>query len=106
MARSFAWLHVGAPLLMALMFLPLALAMVGPNPIYGYRTAASLSSPEAWRQANVLAGWIGFAFSIAALLINLYLLKADPQERGPVKPWAVFAVALAASAVMMFAVNG
>lgn len=78
------WLPVGLPVLTALLSLPLALRLIGPNPVYGYRTSTSMASPELWYKANAYAGWLGFAFSIVAFVINLYLLRSssvNPEQR-------------------------
>ncbi len=36
---------------------PMVAGWVPPNRWYGFRTAATMSSPEAWHQANALMGW-------------------------------------------------
>ena len=76
MLRSLPPFPIILPVLIALICLPMALGWIGPNPVYGYRTARSLSSPELWFPANQLAGSLGLAFSLGALLVNLGLLRA------------------------------
>ena len=39
------------------MALPLALRLVGPNRLYGFRTRATLSDQELWYSANAFGGW-------------------------------------------------
>lgn len=75
MPRSLPPFSIALPLVMALVFLPMALSWVGPNPVYGYRTARSLSSPELWRTANQLAGALGLVAALGALLVNMGLLR-------------------------------
>lgn len=97
------WLSaVGLPALSALLFAPLALRLIQPNRAYGYRTLESLSSPEAWYRANEIAGWLGIGCSVAALLINVYLVWSGR----PGLAWAVFVVAMLTCTATAFALNG
>ena len=41
---------------LAILALPLALRLVGPNRWYGFRTAATLSDPQLWYSANAFCG--------------------------------------------------
>jgi hypothetical protein len=93
---------------MALIFLPLALGLIPPNSLYGYRTARSLSSPELWREANILAGWLGLSAATAALLINLGLLRIRrlrPEQR-QLAGIGVFAAAMLIVAGVAVILNG
>ena len=54
MRLTFPPVFILAPLLMALIFLPLALGLIPPNSLYGYRTARSLSSPDLDEQRRLL----------------------------------------------------
>jgi hypothetical protein len=47
---------IGLPLLTILLGIPLALKVVPPNRFYGFRTATTFSSPEAWYQINFATG--------------------------------------------------
>jgi hypothetical protein len=99
---------IGLPVLTTALFLPMALGLVGPNTVYGYRTAKSLSSPELWRAANQSAGWLGVAFSVAALLVNIHLLRSSrlqPEHRR-IATLGVFVVAMLACTGLQFALNG
>ena len=42
---------------LGIMALPLALRLIGPNRIYGFRTRATLSDRDLWYSANAFAGW-------------------------------------------------
>jgi uncharacterized membrane protein len=44
---------------------PLALNLVPPNGLYGFRIASTLANPETWRRGNVFAGWF---FMVAAVI--------------------------------------
>ena len=55
---------------LAVIAVPLALRLVGPNRFYGFRTRATLSDRELWYSANAFAGWalLLAAFVSAALV--------------------------------------
>src|SRR5947209_452974 len=36
---------------------PLAMGLVRPNPLYGFRTSATLQDPGVWYPVNRVAGW-------------------------------------------------
>ena len=81
-SRLFSGLSFGLPVVLGLLSLPLALGVIGPNTIYGYRTAKSLSSPEAWYAANMTAGWIGMGFALIGLFITVSIIKMNfPTHR-------------------------
>ena len=61
------------PVLMAASALPMVLGKVPPNPIYGFRTPKTLSSPEVWYVANRIAGWFMIAGAALALCHNFAL---------------------------------
>jgi len=50
---------------LAILALPLAFRLVGPNRLYGFRTRATLSDPGLWYSANALCGR---ALLVAAIL--------------------------------------
>lgn len=58
--------------LIAILALPLALNVVPPNRIYGYRTTSSLANRELWFRINRVAGLTLIAASAVALSIYLY----------------------------------
>ncbi len=43
--------------LIAVLALPLAMKLVPPNRIYGFRTAQTLANREVWFRVNRVAGW-------------------------------------------------
>ena len=55
----------------ALTALPLALRLVPPNCVYGFRTRFTRSSREVWYDANAFAGCAMLAASIASAFILL-----------------------------------
>ena len=61
--------------LIAILALPLALNLVPPNRIYGYRTRSTLANRELWFRINRVAGLTLIAGSAVALSIYLY----DPE---------------------------
>ena len=56
-------LLVNLPLI--IYFVPLATGRVARNKTYGYRTATSLASDEAWYRANRIAGRAGILVCVA-----------------------------------------
>ena len=46
-----------ACMVLAVLSVPMTLRRVPPNPIYGFRTRLTLSSPDIWYPANAFAGW-------------------------------------------------
>jgi uncharacterized membrane protein len=48
---------LGICTLVSIVSMPLFLRLVGINSVYGLRTSNTLSSPEAWYQANAFMGW-------------------------------------------------
>ncbi len=51
--------------LFVLVAMPLALRKVSPNPVYGYRTCATLADETLWYNANAYFAW---RFMLAVLL--------------------------------------
>jgi len=64
---------------------PLILHLVPPNGIYGFRNAATRSSPAVWYPANAFAGWALLAASVASAALLLRLPAT-------VKRWQLFVV--------------
>jgi uncharacterized membrane protein len=58
------------PLLISAVCLPMALGLIAPNRLYGFRTPASLASAEAWYQSNFSAGIAGVVLGIAGAYVN------------------------------------
>ena len=66
--------------------LPLALRMVPPNPVYGFRTRFTRSSREVWFDANAFAG----RAMLAASIVSGFILLAAPLPLG--RGWAAPAI--------------
>ena len=67
--------------------IPLILKVVPPNGVYGFRVAATQSSPAIWYSANAFMGW---ALLVAAV-ISAMLLAILPST---VKRWLLLATFL------------
>lgn len=63
-------LLVFPPLFISAVCLPMALDLIAPNPLYGFRTSASLASADVWYQSNFSAGVAGVVLGIAGALLN------------------------------------
>lgn len=63
-------LLVFSPLLIAAVCLPMALGLIAPNPLYGFRTSPSLASAAVWYESNFSAGIAGVVLGIAGALLN------------------------------------
>lgn len=90
------------PVLLVLVGLPLALELIGPNPLYGVRTAATLASAEVWYRANFWAGAVAVAGGIASVFVNLAILRSSRLREGA-KWWLCLASTLAAALAMAVA---
>jgi hypothetical protein len=76
------------PAILAVLAVPLALGMVPPNALYGFRTSKTRSSPDIWYPANRFAGWLMVAASALAICINFVFVSMHPdwpEER--IIPW-------------------
>jgi SdpI/YfhL protein family len=78
-------LFIGLPAFAFLAGIPLALRLVPPNRFYGYRTATSFASLEAWYELNwatgvalIAAGIVG---AIAVLLLAQGIFSLKPEAR-------------------------
>ncbi len=58
--------------LVLLLAIPLALKLVPPNRIYGFRTALALANRDLWFSINRIAGFALIAASSVALAIYFY----------------------------------
>jgi hypothetical protein len=78
-------LFVGFPILTFLLGLPLALKLVPPNRFYGYRTATTFASLDAWYQINFATGLALMAAGAVAgtlvLLLSQGLFALKPEAR-------------------------
>jgi uncharacterized membrane protein len=89
-----------ACLVIAAVSVPMILGRVPPNPIYGFRTRLTLSSPDIWYPANRFAGW---ALLLAAgLSLALVWLLPAPILGRPGALLAVFVGPLGFSVVASF----
>ena len=88
------------PLLLLALAVPLALGMVEPNGLYGFRTAASRASEANWYAANGAAGWTMAILSLAALALNLIFGRrlASPLKRTMFFAATIVACALSSTA--------
>jgi hypothetical protein len=82
MLRTF---FIGLPLLTILLGLPLALKLVPPNRFYGFRTATTFSSLEAWYQINFATGLAllaaGILSGILVLVLGSGIIVLKPESR-------------------------
>lgn len=69
----------GLPGLAILIFLPLALGLVPPNGLYGFRTPKTLSSSEVWFAANKVGGWIAIGASFLFIGFAFMLPRFRPD---------------------------
>lgn len=81
-----AWLlFVGMPGLLFVLGIPLALKLVPPNRFYGFRTATTFSSLEAWYQINFATGLAlmaaGVMGAVSVLLLNYEIIALKPDIR-------------------------
>ena len=90
------------PLLLALVCAPLALEMVGPNPVYGVRTSASLASQEVWYRANFSAGVTGVLGGLIGAVANWRIAQSS-QITAHIKPWLTLGVTLIVAACTIVA---
>jgi uncharacterized membrane protein len=78
-------LFFGLPALILVLGIPLALKLVPPNGFYGYRTATSFASPEAWYQTNFATGLAliaaGVVSGIRVLLLGQGVIAPKPEPR-------------------------
>ena len=77
------WLFVGSGLLFSALGVPLAMGKVPPNPIYGFRTARTLSDPPTWYRINRACGIDFVVLGIvvaAAALVTGRAFRSDPSS--------------------------
>lgn len=98
-------LLVVAPLLIAAICLPLALELIGPNPLYGVRTAATRLSEAEWYRINRISGAVGVAAGLIGFAVNTLIVRSRLALM--TRNWAclgvLFGVALAVVATSLAA---
>ena len=60
------WLFLASPAITILVSVPMLLGLVPPNGVYGFRTQASMASPEVWYASNRLAAQYLIAVSMVS----------------------------------------
>jgi hypothetical protein len=78
-------LFYGLPALIFVVGLPLALQWVGPNRLYGFRTATTFSSLNAWYQINFATGVAlivsGILSGVVVVLLDHGVIALKPEAR-------------------------
>ena len=92
-------LLVAAPLLIAAICVPLALGLVGPNPFYGIRTAATRLSEAEWYRINQVSGIVGVGAGILGYGANRLIARSRLEILS--RYWACLAVLLAVAGVIV-----
>jgi len=92
-------LLVAAPLLIAVISLPLALELVGPNPFYGVRTDATRFSDEEWYRVNEISGLVGVAAGLLGYAVNLLIARSNIAIL--TRYWACLGVLLAVAGIIV-----
>src|SRR6516165_5030910 len=92
-------LFIALPALTLALGIPLILRLVPPNRFYGFRTATSYSSPDAWYQINFATGLALVAAGAVAGLLVLFL------SHGPftLKPEVCYFVGILFTAIITLA---
>jgi hypothetical protein len=90
---------VASCVLLVIISVPLILRLVPPNGVYGFRTGATMSTPEIWYPANAFMGW---SLSIAGV-VSATLLVMLPTTAKRSMLWTVFLVPVAGAVVLSFA---
>jgi hypothetical protein len=84
------WVLIGANVVLLVLSVPLILERVGPNGLYGFRTAATLRSTEVWYAANAFMGWA----LLVAVLVSITFLLWRPDRSALHRPWVDMAAVL------------
>ena len=92
-------LLVAAPLLIAAISLPLALELIGPNPFYGVRTAATRFSEAEWFRINEISGLVGVAAGLLGFAANLLIARSGLAML--TRYWACLGVLLAVAGAIV-----
>ena len=82
--------------------LPLAFKMIGPNNIYGVRTAKAYESTEAWYAVNSLSGWVMVGSAVISFAVLIWM-----QRRWNIGPIVkLFAMTLVPTFIVLLGVLG
>jgi uncharacterized membrane protein len=73
--RALGYLPLIGPLVLLVLSIPLALQLVPPNRVYGFRTPKTLSNPRIWYEANRLFG-INFIIASIVMAVLVMTMKA------------------------------
>lgn len=90
------WLLAMAPLILAMVSVPLALGLVEPNAFYGVRIAATRASEAAWYRANHASGVAGAAGGLVGFALNLRVLRSSLPPLRQIQACLAVLVGLAA----------
>jgi len=90
-------LFVGLPVLILALGIPLASQWVPPNRFYGYRTATTFASVEAWYDVNRATGLA----LIAAGLISGFLMLLLDHGALSLKPEARYMIGILLSGIFL-----
>jgi len=74
LGTALTWLVAANGLVLGI---PLALGVVPPNRLYGYRTPTSVSSPALWYQANHVLGWAMIVAGVASVALAAAVTPRD-----------------------------
>jgi uncharacterized membrane protein len=94
-------LDIRIPAILIALAIPLVLGMVPPNPLYGIRTQATLSSPAAWRRAHRLTGGAVIVAMLLSLAIK-YVAKRFLISRGAQQWVSLLILVYGACAMLAF----
>lgn len=86
-------------IVIALSAVPMVAGWVGPNPFYGFRTPATMASPEEWSLANRLMGWYMIGSQVLAMALMDRLAGALQARFGSDR--VVWGVLCACAAVLL-----
>jgi hypothetical protein len=85
--RLLSVVSIGFPLLDILLGLPLALRLVPPNHVFGFRAPPAFDSPEAWYSVNATLGYCLLGAAVISLLLLFVVANrmggAQASERLP-----------------------
>jgi uncharacterized membrane protein len=83
------------PAVLAVLAVPLALGMVPPNALYGFRTSKTRSSPDIWYPANRFAGWLMIAAGALTICFNFVFSSMHPDwSQEMIVPWLAGALVI------------
>lgn len=76
---GYALLFIGCAALIGALSVPLMLKRIPPNPIYGFRTARTMSSEEVWYPANRFCGRQLLFAAVIQAVVNISILLIAPD---------------------------